>query len=131
GAYLEATYRKFTAGKGYAETSGLYTEDLDFSGNDIERTPKFAGNIGFIQTLNLGENGELELGIDANYNGSFFFSAQNTPKMVQDAYTLINARIGYVYTPWNLRTTVFGRNITDTDYYIGLYQNDFGVLANR
>ncbi|RNL65570.1 TonB-dependent receptor [Zhongshania marina] len=131
GAYLDANYDKFTSGKGYDEGTGLYTEGLDFSGNDIERTPKFAASIGINQTLIINSDNEIELGVDANYNGEYFFSAQNNGNLTHDAYTLVNARIGYLYTPWNIRATLFGRNVMNERYYIGKYQNDFGILSNR
>ncbi|MES0873308.1 hypothetical protein [Sinimarinibacterium thermocellulolyticum] len=71
--------------------------------------------------------GELEIGADLYYNSGFFYLAQNAPQDEEDAYQVVNARVSYLYDPWNLRTTVFGRNITDEKYNYGRFHVDFGT----
>ena len=58
----------------------------------------------------------------------FYFDAQNA--LEQKAYGILNARISYLYTAWNLRTTFFGRNLTDEAYANIKYGSDFANLEN-
>src|SRR3546814_11560540 len=41
---------------------------IDFTGNDIVRTPKYSGGIVLTQTIPIGYRHELELSVDGYYN---------------------------------------------------------------
>ncbi|WP_428309738.1 TonB-dependent receptor [Hydrocarboniphaga sp.] len=70
--YCDARFTKFTNGHGYnPNTLYLSAGNLDFSGNRIPRTAKVTSSIGFVQTIGAGDNGELELAMDATYNSGF------------------------------------------------------------
>ena len=133
GAYLDGKYTSYREGSGYDETTGLYFDgtifpNRDFTGNKIVRTPKFSGNLGLGYTFNLGE-GSLELAADVYHNSGFYYSAQNTSVAQEDAYDVVNARISYLYDPWNVRVTAFGKNINNAKYHYVMSELDFGTSA--
>lgn len=126
GTYLDAVYTEYTNASGFDPTTGLLSTGNDFSGNRVTRTPEFSGALGLSKTTAV-RGGELEIGADLYYNSGFFYLAQNAPQDEEDAYIVANARISYLYESWNLRTTVFGRNITDEKYNYGRFHVDFGT----
>jgi iron complex outermembrane recepter protein len=124
-AYLDALYTDYRSGSGFDETTGIFSSNLDFTGNTIVRSPKVTANLGLVQTLLLGERSELEIGVDWYYNDGYFFTAQNSVE--QGAHDLLGARLSILYMPWDLRVTVFGQNLLDERYNIGKFELDFGV----
>src|SRR3546814_1088565 len=42
--YLDAIYTDYRDGAGYDEKTGLFSNNIDFTGNDIVRTPKYSGD---------------------------------------------------------------------------------------
>lgn len=127
GAYLHSRYTEFENGDGFDEDTGVYTPNQDFSGNTVVRSPKWTGGIGISQIVPTAWDGEVELGVDAYYNSGFFYDSQNSVE--EKAYFLLNARISYLHRPWNLRLTVFGRNLTDENYHMAIFQSDFGEVS--
>ncbi len=123
--YLDAIYTDYKAGAGYNENTGLFSNNIDFTGNDIVRTPKYSGGIVLTQTIPIGDRHELELGADWYYNSGFSFTPQNTVK--EPSYNLLNGRVSYNFIPWNLRVTAYGKNLTDERYHNSKFQTDFGV----
>jgi iron complex outermembrane recepter protein len=123
--YLDAKYVDFSDGAGYDETTGLFTNNLDFTGNDIVRTPEMTGGISITQAISLGSDHEFEIGADYYYNSGFSYTPQNTIK--EPDYTLTNGRVSYLYIPLGLRVTAFGKNLENTKYHYSKFQTDFGV----
>ncbi|HKY93015.1 MAG TPA: TonB-dependent receptor [Nevskiaceae bacterium] len=127
GAYLHSRYTDFPDGSGFDPTTGLFRGNLDFSGNTIVRSPKWSGGLGVSQLIDLPWNGQVELAVDGYWNSGFYYDAQNSVK--EDRYSLLDARVSYLHEPWNLRVTLFGHNLTDEKYHVGILQNDFGKLS--
>lgn len=123
--YLDAIYTDYREGAGYDENTGVFTNDIDFTGNDIVRTPELTGGIAFSQAITLGINHEFEVGADYYYNSGFAYTPQNT--VLEPSYTLLNARASYLYIPWELRLTAFVQNLEDERYHFSKFQTDFGV----
>jgi len=125
GSYLDGNYDRYEGASGFDKETGLFSSDNDYSNNRIVRTPKFTAVAGFSKAWDV-PGGSLEIGGDAYYNDGFFYTASNDPRFDQPAYTLYGARISYLYVPWRLRATVFGRNLSDEKYSQGLIATDFG-----
>ena len=125
GAYLDTEYTDFPNGQGF-DNLGLYTR-ADYSGNRIPRSPEFSGTVGLSQTLEV-PGGVVEIAGDYYYNSGFYYLAQNTDFDHEQAYGLLGAHVSYLYEPWQLRTTVFGKNLTDERYNYSKFTNDFGAL---
>ena len=123
-AYLDSEYVDFQEGSGFNE-NGIFSDQNDFTGNDIVRAPKWTAAASVIQTLPLTDDSELELGVDGYYNSGFFFGAQNS--VSHPEYYTLGARAALFYIPWNLRITGFIKNIENKEYFIQKFQTDFGV----
>ncbi len=127
GTYLDATYTDYKNATGFDETTGLLNRNLDFTGNRIARTPKFSGTLSLSQTIDT-RNGPIEIGGDYYYNDGFNYSPQNAESTKQNSYSLVNARLSYLYDPWKTRITAFGRNIFDERYAATSLVIDFGTF---
>ena len=134
GAYLHGVYNSFPNGPGFDQTTGLYfgpnsltaTPGRDFSGNKTVRTPKFTAAIAPGYTFN-APGGSVELGADGYYNSGFFYDTQNTVK--QPNYFTVGMHTSYLYDPWQLRITAYGKNINGSYYFTNKFATDFGVAA--
>lgn len=123
--FLDPKYTDYTNGTGYNETTGVLQNGLDFTGNQIVRSPKFSGTVGVSQTWTT-RYGPVEFGADLFHTDKTFFLAQNSDISKQDGYQVIGARLSYLYEPWNFRVTVFGKNIGDERYSHSYVVTDFG-----
>ncbi|WP_373088232.1 TonB-dependent receptor [Zhongshania sp.] len=119
-------YTEYLNGSGFDKNTGLLSTGNDFSGNEISRAPDTTGTIGISKTTEV-PGGTLEIGADYYYNSGFYYLAQNSEKSIEDAYTVLNARISYFYAPENLRITLYGKNLEGTEYNYGRFHVDFGT----
>lgn len=127
GTYLDGVYQSYPDGTGFDEGSGLYSENLDLTGNTTTRTPELSGTFSLFQTLDVGSDATLELGADVYYNSGYFQDSQNT--LEQESYYQVGARASYFYVPWGIRATVFGNNLNNAKRYIFKFRNDFGAVG--
>ncbi len=133
GSYLKSIYTDFQDGSGFDETTGaffgktsLLLPGRDFTGNRVVRTPRKSGSVSPSYSFELGD-GSVEIATDVYFNSGFFFSAQNTEVARQSSYHIINARLSYLYKPWDLRLTGFAQNLDDAKYFLYQFENDFGT----
>ena len=56
--------------------------------------------------------------IDFRSVGDTFYDEENSVQMLQDAYSVINASIGYEIKGYNIQ--LFGRNLNDENYYTNI-----------
>lgn len=89
----------------------------DYGGNEINLVPEFTTTIGAQYTCSFG----LMTRVEAQFVGDTWFDEANTVK--QDAYAVLNARIGYERENFGLY--LFGKNLTDERYYSNAL--DFGA----
>ncbi|MHA7834271.1 MAG: TonB-dependent receptor [Algiphilus sp.] len=127
GAYLDSVYESFPNGSGFNENTGLLTTNNDFSGNRVVRTPRFSGNAGLTQSFSNVFAGNLEVGVSYYYNSGFFYLAQNTSNVEEDAYDLLDARISYSHGASGVRVSAFASNLLGSEYNISRFPNDFGT----
>ncbi|HKY92124.1 MAG TPA: TonB-dependent receptor, partial [Nevskiaceae bacterium] len=134
GMYLDGEYTDYENGSGYDEATGLFygagsltgAPGRSYTGNETIRTPKFSGTFGLNYNFDLWK-GNLEIAGDVYYNDGFFYTADNKDRVAEKSYHLINARISYLYTPWGLRVTAFGKNMNDGKYHNQMFENDFST----
>lgn len=127
GAYLDARYTDYRNGSGFEGPLRLFSNDNDYTGNRVTRTPKYSAAAELSKTTQT-DIGPLEVAADLYYNSGFYYLAQNTAFNEESDYMLVGARISLLYEPWNLRITAFGRNLTDENYNYSRYIDDFGSL---
>jgi iron complex outermembrane receptor protein len=126
GAYLDAQYTDYTGASGFDPVTGIYRSDNNFTGKRIVRTPRYSGTAALTKTWRTGR-GPLELGADVYANSGFFYAASNADNSRQAAYTVAGAHASFEYEPWNLRTTLYGRNLKNQKYSQGEIGTDFGT----
>lgn len=126
GAHLDSNYDRYLSASGFDPETGLFSSDNDYSGNRIVRTPRFSANAALSKIWGV-PGGEIEAGGDIYYNDGFYYASSNADNLAQEAYTVFGARLSYLYQPWDLRLTVFGRNLGDEKYSQGLIATDFGA----
>ena len=126
GSYLDAIYTDYRGGNGYAPGTGVFSDTLDFTGNQIVRTPKWSGTVGANQTLDV-PGGHIDLNLSLYMSDLYWFSAQNAPGTEQPKYSLLSGQVGYTYEPWQLEFSVFGTNLTDEKYFGTINETDFGI----
>ncbi|MBD2858886.1 TonB-dependent receptor [Spongiibacter sp. KMU-158] len=124
-SYLDSEYLDFDNASGF-DDDGNFQEDLNFTGNQVIRSPEVSGNIALSKTWGLS-NGEIETTIDAYYTDSFYYEPSNRQNTVQDEYWLVGARVSFLYSPWDLRITGSVKNLLDEFYTNGIFVTDYGV----
>ncbi len=99
GAYLDSEYTDYRNASGFDETTGILTTNNDFTGNEVARTPRWSGTLSLVKTFEI-PGGPLELGGNLYYNSGFNYIAQDTEISHEDEYSVIGARVSYLYENW-------------------------------
>jgi iron complex outermembrane recepter protein len=82
------------------------------------QVPEWTGNFGIAYTLDVGL-GRITPRVGFTYRSEAYMNAVNTPSLLQDAYTLINASVAYETPGERWRFTLFGQNLSDETYING------------
>ena len=130
GAFLHARYTDYRSGRGFDPNTGLITENNDFTGNEIVRSPTLSGAIALSKGFHTGW-GTLQIAGDLYHNSGFYYLAQNSDAYSEPSYSVAGMRVSHSYEPWSLRATVFGKNINDANYAYSRLASDFGPLTAK
>ncbi len=103
-AYLDATYDKFVTG------------GLDFSGNNLTRSPKNSYTLSADYGFSLGDSADVSLRMDYLYQDKFFRESSNVDLTTIDSYGLLNARMSVATMNGNWELSLWGKNLTDEEY---------------
>lgn len=119
-AWTDGKYERFTAAPPPLELSGgSGAQQYDASGTRLAGLSEWAGSISgeYHQPgVLLGRQGEFFLAADASYRSDFSSSPTESRYLNIDAYTLLNARLGFRGDDgWDL--FLWGRNLADEDYF--------------
>lgn len=126
GCFLMTRFTSYPNAAGYDTTTDLFSHSNDYTGHQITRSPRFTGSLSLVKTVTM-PGGPLELGGDVYYNSGYYYTATNDARESQVSYYTLGLRLSYLYEPWGIRTTMFGRNVTNTFYTAGLISTDFGA----
>ena len=85
----------------------------DESGNQLPASPEFSGNLNVNYILPVTDKLNFETSVDYNYQSMIFWDVANA--ITQDAYGLINARVGV--TSKNVDFFLWGKNLNDATYF--------------
>lgn len=118
-AYTHSEYKNFVNAPVYtpAAAGGNALTTGDVSGRQLVRTPEFTANAGLRYETALG-GGKIDASADYYYNSGFPWTFEGNYR--QDDYSLVNATIGFSPAGQNFRIAVFGKNLTDTVYPLGV-----------
>jgi len=84
--------------------------------NKLPDTPPVSATASIKHDIPLQNGGVTTLRLDATYKGKTYKDPDNSPKIIQDAYTLLNARIAYHAVNDKWEAAIFGTNLTDKQY---------------
>ncbi len=105
-SYLDAKYNKFT------------TNDRDFGGNRMLRSPKNSYSFGMSYTHLSNSLGVFIARIDYTQQGDMFFVAANSDDSRIDEFGLVNARLQYESVDDHWKIALWGKNLTDKKYEV-------------
>lgn len=128
GIELELTYNPTTNLKlSLAGTFGKSTyedDNDDLEGNSVAYAPDTTATIGVEYLIPQSFiKGDISLAFHAKYNSKIYFDSENTSS--QDAYTLLDASINYIYND-NLTLSLFTNNLAD-ETYVTYNSSSFGI----
>ena len=108
---------------GLAYTDAKYSEITDpFAtinlNSKFANTPEWSSTVGLDYTVDLDNNGTMQLHGDWNYNSKIYNNAENTPELTQPAVHLFNAAITYTNPNEQWDLVLGGRNLTDERYLV-------------
>jgi iron complex outermembrane receptor protein len=112
------------ADNGAGNSSGI----ANFSGNVLAHAPETSGNLGVVYDVPLA-NGSLSLSGNLYHSSEYFFSAQNSARARQGAYTTLNARATWKDADDRWRVSLWGNNITDETYFSQILVNALGTFG--
>jgi len=117
-AYTEGVYVSFPDAPAPLEGTGG-PQAVDASGTRLPGISKWAGVIGgeyFLPGNFLGTSGDYFVGVDLSYRSSFSSNPTASQYLNIDAYSLVNARIGFQgENGWDV--FIWARNLFDTEYF--------------
>jgi len=106
-SYLDTEYENFI------DSSGA-----DLSGNQINRTPETSYTVGFDFEQPVGNGYQINARGVYSWQDEFFWLPENINK--EEAYGLLNGRIGFGPEDAKWEIAVWGKNITDETYRLGV-----------
>jgi outer membrane receptor protein involved in Fe transport len=116
-AFIDFEYTSFPNSQcyfGQPDNIGTVGDGIcDATGKRREFTPELQGNTGLDYTLEFSNGLKLVQTIDVIYSDEYFTTPSLDPKMVQDAFTKINARIALSGNDDMWELALIGRNLTD------------------
>ncbi|HPF26295.1 MAG TPA: TonB-dependent receptor, partial [Steroidobacteraceae bacterium] len=138
-SWLDATYDKFDVPYGVCSAAVLPLNDpgcadvpgtrpvgsprvVDASGNRLNNAPEFKGNVFGEYNVPVGNAGKLTFFGQLSYTDDIYFNAANSPEALQDAVTLLDARIGWTNPDETLEVSLYGKNLSDEEYFHNIVQ---------
>jgi iron complex outermembrane receptor protein len=129
GAFLNSKYGSFPFGPSFIPrpavctptpantgpvTGGNLRCNVDLSGNQLSRSPKFTGTIGVNYRLPT-DVGDFTFNGSLYHNSGFFWEAGN--HLRQNSYELLNGSITWRSKSGGMELGIFGKNLTNAYYY--------------
>lgn len=108
----------------YKELSSQITFDID---NEVKRTPKFSGQIGFDYRVPVNGSGAIVLSADYSHQDEFFAGADNDPLELAPETDLVFAAVSYEGGDGRWMLTAACSNCTDEEYFTSTL--NFGALG--
>jgi len=119
-AYTDFEFTDFENGQCYfgatpdSDLDGDGTPELcSYTGNSNQLVSDIQGNFSFDIRVPVGRNLELHTVFDIFYTDDYDASATFDPKLVQEAYTLLNARVALGAEDGRWQVALLAKNLTD------------------
>lgn len=116
-AYLDASYDSFPGAACTAQQIQEWTGEgncvQDLSGEPLQFSPEWSGNLSLEYFVPLTERLEMQASLDYLYSGEFEVENDQDPNTTQDSYDKINARIALAGDNGDWIIAILGKNLTD------------------
>lgn len=116
-AYIDFEYTNFPNSQcyfGQTDNIGPSNDGIcDATGKRREFTPELQGNTGLDYTIGFNNGLKLVSTVDLIYSDEYFTTPSLDPKMVQEEFTKVNARIALSGNDDMWELALIGRNLTD------------------
>lgn len=96
-------------------TDGTTTDNTNYNGNKTPFVPVSSFGVGLESSFNLTDSVKFNGFLNLDTTGKTYYHESNLAKHTTDAYSLLDARIGFAYKNWKL--DIWGKNLTDKQYY--------------
>jgi len=106
--WLDATYKEFVTGD-YRDNFA----QVDLSGNNLQNAPEYTARAALDYVRPVTETGSIIASVEAAYQDDVYFTEFNNADAFQEAYTIVNARLGYEGGEGRWHVTGWVRNATD------------------
>lgn len=124
-ALMDSEYMDYTAGVLVPQMVPPYGSTplpggLDVRGRSLLRAPDQAAYIGIHYDRLLTGGARIPVSVDYSYKGDYYFdlsAVEATEWLKQDAYGVLNARVGYAAARAGWEVGLWGRNLTNASYY--------------
>jgi len=130
-AYIDFEYTNFPTSQcyfGQVDNIGAVGDGVcDATGQRREFTPEYQGNVGVDYTIEFSNGMKLVNTLDLIYSADYLTTPSLDPRMKQDAYTKVNARIALSDTDDAWEVALIGKNLTDQS--IVSYANGLPVAS--
>lgn len=126
--YLDGKYLDYPGASFYNRNDVRVTGATigDASGLDTIYTPPLTGSVSANYAIPIA-TGDVALSLAWVYNDGFYFDPQNATK--QPSYNLINASIGYQPASGGWGVRLWGKNLTQEQYYTAIVPQTYGDTA--
>jgi iron complex outermembrane receptor protein len=84
----------------------------------LVNAPEWTTTAAIDYTVSAGKAGDIDLHLDYGWKSEIEFFLPNYPDEGQDAYGVLNARVGFAPAGRSWRVEVFGSNLTDKEYRV-------------
>ncbi|SMF61910.1 TonB-dependent receptor [Allosphingosinicella indica] len=108
GSVLDAKYKEYID----------RARNLNFTGNQLLRTPDYQYTVGADYRVEVGENYAIKAHVDYTYQDNFFYGPDNTN--FEPGYGLLDARIGFGDSEDRWSVTLYGKNLTNKLYRVSV-----------
>jgi len=106
--WLDATYQEFVTGD-YRDNFA----QVDLSGNNLQNAPEYTARAALDYVRPVTATGSIIASVEAAYQDDVYFTEFNNADAFQEAYTIVNARLGYEGGEGRWHVTGWVRNATD------------------
>jgi len=95
---------------------------VDNSGNALPYSPDWTGNLALDYSHTFAGGWALAMRGEALYNDKAYSDSSNDERWASDAYTRIDARIGMTSPSGRFGVALWGKNLTEEDYFLGGFE---------
>ena len=104
-------------------------ELINVKGNDLIISPEWKINVGGNYVIPMGKYGYLSMGADLNWTDEQYTESTNNDLSVIDDYIVVNARARFETNDGHWRVEVYGKNLTEEEYYASKGFNGMAVTG--